>query len=419
MEAGGEKAEGRRSNPAHHHPLALTPEDQRIRRQVKAIIEEMIHSTWLHKLGVAKAEIIPSKYSGGTSAVIFEANVQVRLVVKYHSHDVPNERNGYQLLKKGPDRVKMHLVVPVTLDRLVKRPVVWITPHARATPLHELVVRLTGRSTVPDWLAALYDDFLDTMSALWTQTKTAVGQKQAGQILRDIYVKRIYTRTTMIEEGLDQLGFDVPDLMALKIDVNGHTFDGKTFKDVFDDFEERLMAVKSTVSATCTAHYDEHANNILVTENQAHHTPDAWLLIDYVNSRLNADWVYSIAKMRYWWAFYCVIEQSKLNKELQNTLDGQIWVEDGTLKLTYQQEALRASVPPICLELDKRVMALAEAVAADFNEVGDDWRRRLDLAYFAVVYGAAALHFAEWPYAAPILLGEALEQFHRGKSLLP
>ena len=200
---------------------------------------------------------------------------------------------------------------------------------------------------------------------------------------------------------------------GLKIQVNGQAYG--TIQSLMNELLEGLREVE--IPYSCTSHGDEHARNIMVYNDAiASRDETGWVLVDYVTARKRADWVLSIAKMLNWWKFSYVLEVAKRDREVRRSLRSRRRRQGDTLHLSYDEDALQSHLPPICRVLEKHLRELAlNGVSSAFGERNHDWERRLQLAQFAVAFGAMPPQLRKAPFAVPVMIGKAVE-FLRGET---
>src|SRR5262249_22445315 len=163
------------------------------------------------------------------------------------------------------------------------------------------------------------------------------------------------------------------DLDQVIVEVNERPFEaiGSMLTDLHDQVDE------ACVEYACTTHGDEHAKNVMVYGDSGHFDRTAWALIDYTHASKQSDWLFSIARMLYWWRFYCVLEMAKKDRDLREALrirPIEESMQNGRLILKYDESLLEATVPKLCRTLDHQVMEYAEEVAQEFGESTQVWQ---------------------------------------------
>jgi hypothetical protein len=367
-----------------------------MRLQVAQFIEDLIRFQWLANLSTPNIEVERRRSDGGTDAITLSAYAKIPLFVKHHPEAVRREFAGFTSLQSGPQSFRAHLVPPLaTRDDSYQ---MWVAPYVEGSALHALAME-PAQPKDQQWIIKLYRDVLANMKNLWISTR----QDTATADLRDIYFhSRFVKRQNKLKKG-----FNTSNLDTLRLIVNDE--ECGTYSACVAAFSQRVTAAADTVPhACCTVHGDEHANNILVQRNPAYIDPTAWYLVDYVNSTKAGDWVFSVAKMLYWWKFYCVVELAKQDTKLLADLSAHWDIHDGALSLQYNRDALMKRVPPICALLEAEIMRMAAEVGKEFGEKKRVWEERLRLAQVAAIWGSAAYHFPKHSFAVPIMLGEAI-----------
>src|SRR6266699_1521116 len=304
----------------------LSDVEAKLCRMVRDIIEESLQYNWLHRTAKPIIDIGLSQEVGATDAIIFRANVNIELFVKFHPENATRENNGYNILLQGPNEFTSHLVPPLPTRGNIP---LWLTPLVDATTLHDLACRPGKSAQFDQWLRRLYEDF-----------------------------------------------FSASD------------------------------------HSSCTLHGDEHAKNIMVFRNAIGHNPTGWVIVDYVNAKKEADWIFSIAKMLFWWQFYCVLELAKQDSSIRETLKAAYDTEElkhNRLIITYDEKELERQVPARCRDLQQMVLTFAQTIAAAFGEDPMEFHQRLKLALFSVIFASAPIHFGKADFVVPIMIGESLK----------
>lgn len=381
----------------------LSDVEARLCRIVRDIIEESLQYNLLHRTARPIIDVQPSPEVGATDAIIFRANVKIDLFVKFHPEDVTREDNGYKILYEGLNEFTKHLIpsLPTQGNKLL-----WLTPLIDARTLHDLACRPGKSLPFDQWLRQLYEDFFSAMKALWFQTR----KTSTSPDLRQLYINRIWDRIPLMEEG-----FNVPSFKDLTIKVNDVEYG--VFENLMADFAERVNHASESVHSSCTIHGDEHAKNIMIYRNAIGNDPTGWVMVDYVNVRKESDWIFSIAKMLFWWEFYCVLELAKQDSSLRESLKAGYDTEalkNNRLIITYDDIALERQVLARCRDLQQMVLTFSQTVAAAFGEDPLKCRQRLELALFSVIFASAPLHFGRADFAVPIMIGESLKHFKKG-----
>lgn len=376
----------------------LSNVEAKLCRMVHDIIEESLQYHWLHRAARPAIEVRLSHDTGATDAIIFRANVNLELFVKFHPEEAAREFEGHQILLGEPNDFASHLIPPLPTRGNIP---LWLTPLVDATPLHDLACRPTSFPLFDTWLERMYEDFFSAVKALWFQTR----KTNTPPDLRQIYVNRIWNRIALMERGLD-----IPNFRDVAIKVNGVNYHG--FETLMATFEERIDHLSASVHSSCTIHGDEHAKNIMVYRDAIGHNPTGWVIIDYVNARKKADWIFSIAKMLFWWQFYCVLELAKQDPSIQETLKATYDTQElrhNRLIITYDEKALARQIPDRCRMLQQMVLDFAQVIAAAFGEDPMEFHQRLELALFSVIFASAPIHFGKADFAVPIMIGESLK----------
>ncbi len=379
----------------------LSDVEAKLCRMVHDIIEQSLQYNWLHRTAKPIIDVRPSQEVGATDAIIFRANVNIDLFVKFHLEDFRREDNGYKILYEGPNEFASHLIPPLPTPSSAP---LWLTPLVDATTLHDLACR-PGKSPLFDqWIKQLYEDFFSAMKALWFQTKTSISPD-----FRQIYVNRIWDRIDLMERG-----FNISSFKDLTIEVNGVKYG--VFENLMANFADRMNRASASVHSSCTIHGDEHAKNIMAYRNARGHDPTGWVIVDYVNASKESDWIFSIAKMLFWWQFYCVLELAKQDSSLRETLRAGYDTEklkQNQLIIMYDDKSLEQQVPDRCRDLQQMVLAFAQTTAVAFGEDPLECLQRLELALFSVIFASASIHFGKADFAVPIMIGESLKHLQK------
>lgn len=369
------------------------------KKQLEEHIEKVIKAGWVNGLGEVKVKIKKdAALRGATDACLYKTTAQLSFVVKYHLQDVLDEKRGYEILKKkGPRNFSaQHLVEPLLAGQTNAS--VLLTPYLVATSLHEVILY---EKALSDWITDdLYKDFLNKLELLWKETLSG-----AKPILGNIYLKRIRSRTNEIEKE-----WKIDNINEFSFEVNGKSF-GK-FKDLILCIENKLREIERQIKYSCITHGDEHAKNILIGNEDFNISKEAWILIDYVKVCEKSDWVFSIAKILHWWQVYYAIENAKTREALKlKNSKLKIDKKNKIIRVFYDEKSLREEIPPICNTLSDNVIKFAEKISSGvFNEEYDNWRERLKIALFAILYGSVPRHFnTKNRFAIPILIGESLK----------
>jgi hypothetical protein len=379
----------------------LSDVEARLCKIVGNIIEESLQYSWLHRTAKPIIDVHPSQEVGATDAIIFRANVKIDLFVKFHPEDVTREDNGYKILYEGPNEFTSHLIPPLPTRGNI---LLWLTPLIDARTLHDLICRPGESSPFDQWIRQLYEDFFSAMKALWFQTRISISPD-----FRQIYVNRIWDRIDLMERG-----FNAPSFKDLTIEVNGVKYG--IFENLMANFTDRMNRANTSVHSSCTIHGDEHAKNIMVYRNAIGHNPTGWVLVDYVNVRKESDWIFSIAKMLFWWQFYCVLELAKQDSSLRESLKAGYDTEElkhNRLIITYDDKALEKQVPARCRDLQQMVLTFSQTIAAAFGEDPLECLQRLELALFSVIFASAPIQFGKADFAVPIMIGESLKHLFK------
>lgn len=370
-----------------------------LRSQIGRFVEVLIANKWLANAVSPSVDVMRVDSDGGTDAITLKAAATIQFFVKHHPTAAQREFDGFSYLMQGPMAFHKHLIAPLATPADTRSNIIWVAPYLDASSLQRLVMR-----HVPDeryeWVIHLYRNVLQNMKQLWIDTRHP---GTAPDIMQIYYQTRILERHDSFAKG-----FQTSRLDDLEIVVNEHSFG--TYGELAARFSQRVSkAAKAMPRAACTVHGDEHANNILIKQSIAVMSPEAWYIVDYVNATPQGDWVFSLAKMLYWWRFQCVVEQAKKDNELRKRLKPDSKIEGQRLLLTYDRETLKASVPLLSHQLEREVQGLARGVCREFGETRRNMEARLQLAQVAAIWGSAANHFRRHAFAVPIMLGEALE----------
>src|SRR5258706_4001876 len=237
---------------------SLSDVEARLCKIVRDMIEESLQYNWLHKTARPIIDVRPSQEVGVTDAIIFRANVNIELFVKFHPGDAARENNGYQTLLEGPNEFTSHLIPSL---HMTGNTPLWLTPLVDAITLHDLACR-PGNVLFDEWIKRLYEDFFGALRALWFQTRKI----STPPDFKQIYVNRIWDRIDAMERE-----FSIHSFRDLDIEVNGVKYG--IFDNVMTDFEERIIRAGAGVHSSCIIHGDEHARNIMAYRNAVGHNP--------------------------------------------------------------------------------------------------------------------------------------------------
>lgn len=371
---------------------------RRIANQLRDhIIKPGVRAAWLKGMGSPqRVTVQKSRHQGATDAVIFEADVALRLFLKF-SYDAKKEVKGYKLLSQA-QWYKGHLVPPL-FSELNLADNVMLMPYQETKELYELIRKMTKNEE--EYIKNLYKSFLETSKNLWASTKSS----NSSCNFKKIYTERIINR---LDRMKSELG--ITDIQRLRFIIND--LDCGTFEQAWNKFDNNISALKST--CPCTTHGDEHAKNILIFNEAVGFDENGWVIVDYLNAKEKSDWIFSIAKMLHWWQFYYVLELAKSKKTVKNQLKASwnITKDKRTLKLSYNDKALNKLTPRICEVLKDEVMKLANEVGIEFQEEQADWQKRLKLAMFSVIFASMPLHFSEADFAIPIMIHKSLKSLN-------
>ncbi len=119
--------------------------------------------------------------------------------------------------------------------------------------------------------------------------------------------------------------------------------------------------------------------------------------------------------MLYWWQFYCVLELAKQDSSLRDSLKAgydPAELKHNRLIITYDDSELKRQIPARCRDLQELVLTYAQTVAAAFGEDLHEYRQRLELALFSVIFASAPHHFGKADFAVPIMIGESLKHLN-------
>lgn len=363
-------------------------------------IREAIEYSWLRGAGApTDVRLEPSPKRGATDAITYEVEARIRFFLKFHFKDAVDERRGHRLLMQS-DHFAGHLIPPL-FSNINEN--LWLMPYASGVSLHELVAH---RLAEEPWIERLYEDFLQATGNLWTSTKAPIPPD-----LKETYADFVW-KPKRVRDLSAALNVPPSKVGDLEIRVNGESYG--TIQGLMSELLDGLQGME--VRQSCTSHGDEHARNIMVYNDAiASRDETGWVLVDYVTARERADWVLSVAKMLNWWKFYYVLEVAKRDGDVRRALKSRRQRRGGTLHLSYDEDALRSHLPPMCRTLEKHLREFVHnGVSGAFGESTDEWSRRLQYAQFAVALGAMPPHLRRAPFAVPVMVGKGI-QFLRGE----
>jgi hypothetical protein len=367
---------------------------EKLQRQLaEGPIKQAILLGWLKGAGDATVKLTRSPAQGATNAIIMRAEVTLDFHVKFDVDAVKKEREGYEILARS-ERYRGHLVPPLfqeLVDTMPSASVVMLVPFEKAIRFADLVGE--GRAS-DDMIKRSHRDFLDVNSDLWRSTLTT-----ARVNLLNVYWRRVRERRDQLAERIGLESLDGVELV-----VNGESYGEMGL--LFERMRERLERVSRPQG--CTSHGDENATNVMVPHEAyeyGHHSD--WLIVDYVNTGEQNDWIFSIAKMLQDWRFDQVLRMAAINEDIRLALAGRWEVDGSRLVLSYNTGSLAACAPPVCQELEEMTLRLAEEFAAECGE--SDWRDRLELACSAVTFGSVPLRMVADPFSLPVLLDHAMQ----------
>jgi hypothetical protein len=357
--------------------------EDKLADQVSDVLTALVKGQWLKGAGsLRQIAVRASPRHGATTAIFFEANLSLRLFVKFSLQDVGREHQGYKTLQPCK-AYSGHLIAPV----LIGDEPLFILPFQEASTLHDVVCRPSAHRKL---ILAIYSDFLQESEHLYKETLSSHTSREFAASLKS----RISSRL----ERLDSI-LGVP-FSSLEIVINGKSHGG--FGGWIDKFY-RLLDPLPPIHH-CTIHGDEHAKNLLIFDAALErYTPNGWVIIDYTNATSTGDWAYAIAKMSFWWDFYHVLELAKSNAKLRTSLKSRVSLNRNTLSLSYDPTVLAASSVPVCKTLASRTEKFANRMATLLDE-DETWKRRMRATKFAVVFGSVPLNYKSSPFAIPIML---------------
>ncbi len=369
---------------------------RKIRRQLEQHISDLVLSKWLDGYGNVRVKLVSDPHlTGATDAMHYKVIAQLTLVLKYHQQDARLEKAGYQVLKRLSERfARKHLIRPLFGNEVDSA--VFLVPYLTAASLHEII---SGEMASRRWIVEeLYADFLQELNKSWERTLSSNRPN-----LRAIYLGRIVGCATALATK-----WGLKDIERTQFILNDKKIG--QFRDIRNAVENRLTGIEDGVKYSCTTHGDEHAKNILVKKQDVGIQRDSWVLIDCVKASDNSDWMFSIAKMLHWWEVYFGIEESKDKKPLPTFGDYSVDTKKNSIRVWYEAESFRNTIPAICQELSKSIHRLCENVGSTlFKEEPDVQQERLLIAVFSILFGSLSRHLdADNKFALPVLLGESL-----------
>ncbi len=379
-----------------------------IYERTRLVLRDLFKYGVLEGWGEPRIEIGPHADTG-TSALMMRAHARLKLIVKVHQNpdDTESEAAGYQILREGPQDFWRHLVPPLPIG---DQKVLWLTPLLDAHTLYADVWahRDSGSRALTDqFIAELYADVLDKMRLLWTETRSpSTPALQAG------YLSQVGKAFDSLQREFEA---HAPKSRAssfwnLQVEVNGRNFG--SLRDIREDFHTQVyhLVTPERVPFSCITHGDEHPKNIMIGRPAS--DPKSWALVDFVNAKRQSDWVLSIAKMLYWWRFFCVVERAKSDRRLRRCRASLLQIDGNRLLLTYDEGHIQQRLPRLAARLEQLVLGTAKAIAHQFREDEAYWRDRLRLALFSTAFGSSRRQYGTSDFAVPVLVGEALKAFY-------
>jgi hypothetical protein len=371
-------------------------QDQRTATFVREMIKRGVKKVMKKQFPNVEAEITGEAVlvEGATSAVTVQVDSQLQFMFKFDIERVPREIEGYEIMERLlPNNVLKPLYYDANAGLLC------IPFLTTAKSLHDIIKdRLLNERDI----LTIYADLLRKMLALWSQSyiPSTPDPNQFVQRLR----RRTKQAERLLDTGIAGQAISFSEILRLSLQVNG--VDYPPLVELLDQTIQLILANPAPCSVT--AHRDEHAKNILVDLNTLGDIP-SWYLIDMPNVSMQADWVWSIAKMRHWWQVYYYLDQVKRiqpSQVLSSGLDIKFEIRSNKIFIQYN---LNHQIPSICQLLDQKVESFAKQVGYLLKD--DGWPERYQASLFLVSYGGISFHH-ECQHVIPILLGEAVKGLH-------
>jgi hypothetical protein len=189
------------------------------------------------------------------------------------------------------------------------------------------------------------------------------------------YVSRLHERFKALARHVKCNG----SYLGLGLAVN----DGEVV--VVDDLIKSFQTTTETwQEVPCRViHADEHPGNILVGPQ------GDWFIVDYANVAVDGDWLYSLAKLYYWWRVNAPLQRAVADNLVRQSLRSRFHLEKTSspvLRFTYDAEAHAGRQPVVAGPLENLVENFAERTAAAMGD--KQWRERFPWVYAAVVFGS-------------------------------
>lgn len=372
---------------------------EKLTKQIRKTLVRHAVESLLQEAGMAEVEVEVSQASGASGAIMFEAKILLHTFLKLDYNASASDIAGFHLLREAggteeaPGPLGQHVVGPL-FDDLPEG--FMLVPFLKADTWHAAVCKGTPQKK----LLAVHDHFLDTLRRVWSATRTP---REAN--LDALYTDRVANRLDDLQPVMREAAGDSElDARDLEVVVNRQSMG--TIGAALDELEERLHTFSGIPG--CTIHGDENPKNLLVSKGAPR--PSDWKLIDYVNARSDGDWIFSIAKMKHWWDFYCVLELAKDRQILKRDLRSSYTVNDShQLIVEYDEGVLERHRPPLATRVIRSLGEFLDETADHFSESPNSAQQRLRLALFAVTFGSAPLQFDDpsLHHGGPVMIGEA------------
>lgn len=386
-------------------------DDEEIFDRTRRVVHGLFQYGFLEGWSEPSIEITPHT-DAGTSALMMRVQAHLQLIVKVprNPQDIANEAQGYAVLHEGPKEFSRYLVPPLPIAADTGN-LLWLTPLLNAHTLYtELWARQhSGENRLSDkFIADLYADVLAKMRLLWTTTRTEPTAELQGRYLTP--VERAFEALERHIEAQASPS-QASNFWDLQVEVNDRTFG--SLQEIRDTFRQRVaeLVTPERLPSACTTHGDEHPKNIMV-ERHVSDPKTAWALVDFANAARHSDWVLSIAKMLYWWRYFCVVERAKSDGRFRRCRGGSMRPDGNRLLLAYDDRHIAKQVPPLASRLERMVSNTAVTIGRQFGESERSWRARLQLALFATAFGSSRRQYESAEFAAPVLIGEALKALY-------
>jgi hypothetical protein len=332
---------------------------------------------------------------GASGAFTVEVISQLRFFFKFDRKRIAREVAGFQIMHS---LLPQHILPLLAYDKESG----WLClPFlASAQNLNQII---HGSLLDDAEIFLVYEHFLQKMFTLWMHTRR---QQQANA---SSYFQRLENKFKNTIASLSHLAnlqcIEHLQLQQLPIQVNGIVYPSL---NELTAYARQLMA-ENPAPFSVTAHQDEHPKNILVRRQGSKDTPD-WFLIDLPNVRQDADWVWSIAKMRQWWQVGYYIDWMKNAAMVENRAPFGETVYKVTRDRLIINYAYTYQIPPICKRLDKRVEKLACQIGIHLHDLS--WQSRYAASRFSILLGLIPLYVDD-PNSVAILLGEAVQSLNQ------